>query len=146
MDPIILYIIISLGFVLLLLQWIKLVDLSRKSADLRPILDTLHILQSDRGSLDRGLRDENSRNRQEQAMESQALRAEIVSNLLAFGSSIGAKVDGVSHANDLRGEQLRSALEQRLDSFASESARQAESLTQSLGASAVLQREELSQS
>src|SRR5580693_3715422 len=74
MDPIILYIIISLGFVLLLLQWMKLAELSRKSTDLRPILDTLHILQSDRGLLDRGIRDENSRNRQEQAHESQALR------------------------------------------------------------------------
>src|SRR6202167_6074025 len=48
MDPIILYVIISLGFVLLLLQWMKLAELSRKSTDLRPILDTLHILQSDR--------------------------------------------------------------------------------------------------
>ncbi len=43
MDPIILYVIISLGFLLLLLQGMKLADLSRKSTDLRPILYTLHI-------------------------------------------------------------------------------------------------------
>jgi hypothetical protein len=72
MDPIILYVLISLGFVLLLLQWIKLAELSRKSTDLRPILDTLHIVQSDRGLLERGMRDENARTRHEQASESKA--------------------------------------------------------------------------
>src|SRR3984885_10130117 len=95
MDPIILYVIISLGFVLLLLQWMKLAELSRKSADLRPILETLHILQSDRGLLDRGMRDENSRNRQEQANEAQALRKEVVTTLIAVGDSVGAKISGV---------------------------------------------------
>jgi hypothetical protein len=38
MDPIIEYVIISLGFVLLLLLWMKLAELGRKSTDLRPIL------------------------------------------------------------------------------------------------------------
>ena len=132
MDPIILYVIISLGFVLLLLQWMKLAELSRKSTDLRPILDTLHILQSDRGLLDRGMRDENSRNRQEQANESQALRSEVVATLIAVGDSVAAKVGGVSQSNDQRAELLRFALEQRMDSFASESARKIDGLTQSL--------------
>ena len=144
MDPIILYVLISLGFVLLLLQWMKLAELSRKSTDLRPILDTLHILQSDRGLLDRGMRDENSRNRQEQAMESQALRSEVVSTLLAVGDSVAAKVGVVSQSNDLRAEQLRSGLEQRMDSFALESARKTDGLTQSLSASSVLLRDEVS--
>ena len=44
----------------------------------------------------------------------------------------------------LRAEQLRFALEQRMDSFASESARKTEGLTQSLGASSALLREEVS--
>ena len=123
MDPIIVYVIISLGFVLLLLQWMKLAELSRKSTDLRPILDTLHILQSDRGLLDRGMRDENSRNRQEQAKESQALRSEVVATLIAVGDSVAAKVGAVSQSNDQRAELLRTGLEQRMDSFASESAR-----------------------
>ena len=144
MDPIILYVLISLGFVLLLLQWMKLAELSRKSTDLRPILDTLHILQSDRGLLDRGMRDENSRNRQEQAIESQALRSEVVATLLAVGDSVATKVGGVSQANDLRGEQLRFALEQRIDSFASEAARKTDGLTQSLSASSALLRDEVS--
>ncbi len=148
MDPIILYFIISLGFVLLLLQWMKLADLSRKSADLRPILDTLHILQSDRGLLDRGMRDENSRNRREQANEAQALRSEVVATLIAVGDSVTAKVGGVSQSDDRRAELLRSGLERRMDSFASESARTIEvltqSLTQSLGASSALLRDELS--
>ncbi len=144
MDPIILYVLISLGFVLLLLQWMKLAELSRKSTDLRPILDTLHILQSDRGLLDRGMRDENSRNRQEQAIESQALRSEVVATLLAVGDSVAAKVGGVSQANDLRAEQLRSGLEHRMDSFASESARKTDGLTQSLNASSTLLRDEVS--
>ena len=144
MDPIILYIIISLGFVLLLLQWMKLAELSRKSTDLRPILDTLHVLQSDRGLLDRGLRDENSRNRQEQAIESQALRSEVVATLLAVGDSVATKVGGVSQVSDLRAEQLRCALEQRMDSFASESARKTDGMTQSLSASSASLREEVS--
>jgi DNA recombination protein RmuC len=144
MDPIILYVIISLGFVLLLLQWMKLAELSRKSADLRPILETLHILQSDRGLLDRGMRDENSRNRQEQANEAQALRKEVVATLIAVGDSVGTKIGGVSQSNDQKAELLRTALEQRLDSFASESMRRIEGLTQSLPASSALLREEVS--
>ena len=148
MDPIILYVIISLGFLLLLLQWMKLAELSRKSTDLRPILDTLHILQSDRGLLDRGMRDENSRNRQEQAHESQALRSEVVATLIAVGDSVGAKVGGVIQSNDQKAELLRTALERRMDSFASESARKidgvTQSLTQSLTASSALFRDEVS--
>ena len=144
MDPIILYVLISLGFVLLLLQWMKLAELNRKSTDLRPILDTLHILQSDRGLLDRGIRDENSRNRQEQAIESQALRSEVVATLLAVGDSVATKVGAVSQANDVRAEQLRFALEQRMDSFASESARKTDGLSQSLSASSASLREEVS--
>jgi DNA recombination protein RmuC len=152
MDPIILYGIISLGFVLLLLQWMKLAELSRKSTDLRPILDTLHILQSDRGLLDRGIRDENSRNRQEQANEAQALRSEVVATLITVGDSVAAKIGGVSQSNDQKAELLRTALEQRMDSFASESMRKidgltqslAQSLTQSLPASSALLREEVS--
>ena len=148
MDPIIEYVIISLGFVLLLLLWMKLAELGRKSTDLRPILDTLHILQSDRGLLDRGMRDENSRIRQEQAKESQALRSEVVATLMAVGDSLAAKAGGVSQSNDQRAELLRAALEQRMDSFASESGRKMEgltqSLTQSLAASSALFRDEVS--
>ena len=144
MDPIILYVIISLGFLLLLLQWMKLAELSRKSTDLRPILDTLHILQSDRGLLDRGMRDENSRNRQEQAHESQALRSEVVATLIAVGDSIAAKVGGVSQANDQGAELLRTGLERRMDAFASESARKIDGLTQSLSASSAVFRDEVS--
>ena len=144
MDPIILYVIISLGFLLLLLQWMKLAELSRKSADLRPILETLHILQSDRGLLDRGMRDENSRNRQEQAHESQALRSEVVATLIAVGDSLAAKVGGVSQSNDQKAELLRTALERRMDSFASESARKIEGLTQSLNVSSALLQDEVS--
>ncbi len=152
MDPIILYGIISLGFVLLLLQWMKLAELSRKSTDLRPILETLHILQSDRGLLDRGIRDENSRNRQEQANEAQALRSEVVATLITVGDSVAAKIGGVSQSSDQKAELLRTALEQRMDSFASESMRKidgltqslAQSLTQSLPASSALLREEVS--
>jgi len=144
MDPIILYVIISLGFLLLLLQWMKLAELSRKSTDLRPILDTLHILQSDRGLLDRGLRDENSRNRQEQAHESQALRSEVVATLIAVGDSLAVKVGGVSQSNDQKAELLRTALERRMDSFASESARKIDGLTQSLNVSSALLQDEVS--
>ena len=36
MDPIIEYVIISLGFVLLLLVWMKLAELGRKSTDFAP--------------------------------------------------------------------------------------------------------------
>ena len=144
MDPIIEYLIISLGFVLLLLLWMKLAELSRKSTDLRPILDMLHILQSDRGLLDRGMRDENSRIRQEQANESQALRSEVVATLITVGDSVAAKVGGVSQANDQRVELLRTGLEQRMDSFASESGRKIDGLTQSLSASSTLLRDEVS--
>jgi DNA recombination protein RmuC len=145
MDPIIEYVLISLGFVLLLLLWMKLAELGRKSTDLRPILETLHILQSDRGLLDRGMRDENSRIRQEQANESQALRSEVVATLLAVGDSLAAKVSGVSQSNDQRVEQLRTGLEQRMDSFASESGRKMDGLTRALSASSALLRDEVSE-
>jgi len=148
MDPIIEYVIISLGFVLLLLLWMKLAELGRKSTDLRPILETLHILQSDRGLLDRGMRDENSRIRQEQAKESQALRSEVVATLITVGDSVAAKVGAVSQSNDQRVELLRAGLEQRMDSFASELGRKmdglTQSLTQSLTASSALFRDEVS--
>ncbi len=144
MDPIIEYVIISLGFVLLLLVWMKLAELGRKSTDLRPILDTLHILQSDRGLLDRGMRDENSRMRQEQATESQALRSEVVATLIAVGDSVAARVGGVSQANDQRVELLRTGLEQRMDLFASESGRKIDGLTQSLSGASTLLRDEVS--
>ena len=148
MDPIIEYLIISLGFVLLLLLWMKLAELGRKSTDLRPILETLHILQSDRGLLDRGMRDENSRIRQEQAKESQALRSEVVATLITVGDSVAAKVGAVSQSNDQRAELLRAGLEQRMDSFASELGRKmdglTQSLTQSLTASSALFRDDVS--
>ncbi len=144
MDPVILYVLIALGFILLLLQWMKLSELSRRSADLRPILDALHILQSERGLFDRGMRDEISRNRQEQANESQALRSEVVATLVAVGDSVAVKVGGLSQSNDQRAELLRIGLEQRLDSFASESARKSDGLTQSVSASSALLRDEVS--
>ena len=144
MDPIILYVLIALGFILLLLQWIKLSELSRKSTDLRPILDTLHILQSERGLFDRGMRDEISRNRQEQANECQSLRSEVVATLIAVGDSVAAKVGGLSQSNDQKAELLRIGLEQRLDSFASESARKIDGLTKSVSASSALLRDEVS--
>jgi DNA recombination protein RmuC len=128
MDPIILFAIIAIGFVLLLLQWLKLADVSRKTADLRPILDTLHLLQSDRGLLDRMLRDESIHSRQEQAKDSQALRSEVMSTLVAMGDSVAAKVSGFSQANEQRAEHLRSALELRMQSFASDSARRIDDL------------------
>ncbi len=144
MDPVILYVLIALGFILLLLQWIKLSELSRKSADLRPILDALHILQSERGLFDRGMRDEISRNRQEQANECQSLRSEVVATLVAVGDSVAVKVGGLSQSNDQRAELLRIGLEQRLDSFASESARKCDGLTKSVSASSALLRDEVS--
>jgi DNA recombination protein RmuC len=128
MDPIILFAIIAIGFVLLLLQWLKLADVSRKTADLRPILDTLHLLQSDRGLLDRMLRDESVHSRQEQAKDSQSLRSEIMSTLVAMGDSVAAKVNGFSQANEQRAEHLRSALELRMQTFGSESARRMDDL------------------
>ena len=134
MDPIILFAIIAIGFVLLLLQWLKLADVSRKSADLRPILDTLHLLQSDRGLLDRMLRDENSHNRQEQAKDSQSLRSEVMTTLVAVGDSVVAKVSGFSQANDQRAEQLRAALELRMQSFGSDSGRRVDDLVKAQGA------------
>ena len=134
MDPIILFAIIAIGFVLLLLQWLKLADLSRKTADLRPILDTLHLLQSDRGLLDRMLRDENAHNRQGQAQESQSLRSEVMATLVAIGDSVAAKVSGFSQANDQRAEQLRAALELRMQSFGSDSARRIDDLVKAQGA------------
>lgn len=128
MDPIILFAIIAIGFVLLLMQWLKLADVSRKTADLRPILDTLHLLQSDRGLLDRMLRDESIHSRQEQAKDSQALRSEVMSTLVTMGDSVAAKVSGFSQVNEQRAEHLRSALELRMQSFGSESARRMDDL------------------
>jgi DNA recombination protein RmuC len=144
MDPIMFYAALTLGFILLILQWVKLAELSRKSTDIRPILETLYILQNDRALQDRTMREDISRHRQEQANDSHALRVEVVATLMAVGDSVGAKVGSLSQSHDQRAEQLRAALEQRLDSFASESARKTDALTQSLSASSALLRDEVS--
>src|ERR1700761_5116814 len=128
MDPVILFVIIAIGFVLLLLQWLKLADVSRKTADLRPILDTLHLLQSDRGLLDRMLRDESLHSRQEQAKDSQSLRSEVMSTLVAMGDSLTGKINGFSQGIEQRAEHLRSALELRMQSFGTDSARRLDDL------------------
>jgi DNA recombination protein RmuC len=67
-----------------------------------------------------------------------------VTTLLAVGDSVAVKVGGLSQANEQRAELLRTGLEQRLDSFASESARRTDHLTQSLSASTALLRDEVS--
>ena len=134
MDPIILFLLIAIGFVLLLLQWVKLSELARKTTDLRPILETLHLLQSDRGMLDRMLRDESSHQRQDQARDAQALRSEVVATLITVGDSMAAKVSGFSQANDQRAEQLRAALELRMQSFATDSGRGIDGVSQALSA------------
>jgi DNA recombination protein RmuC len=144
MDPIIVYALAVLGFILLILQFLKLAELSRKSTDLRPILETLYILQNDRGLQDRTMREEISRNRQEQANDSRALRMEVVAALVAMGDSVSVKMAGFIQSNDQRADLLRAALEQRMDSFASESTRKMDALTQSASASSTLLRDEVS--
>jgi DNA recombination protein RmuC len=71
-----------------------------------------------------------------------------VATLIAVGDSVSAKIGGVSQSNDQKAELLLTALERRMDSFASESMRKIEgltqSLTQSLPASSALLRDEVS--
>jgi DNA recombination protein RmuC len=67
-----------------------------------------------------------------------------VATLIAVGDSLAAKVGGVSQSNDQKAELLRTALERRMDSFASESARKIDGLTQSLNVSSALLQDEVS--
>jgi DNA recombination protein RmuC len=135
-----------LGLVLLiqLVQLRKCSELSRKGTDLAPVLNGIHVLQNGQEQVDRSVREEVSRNRQEQSTQSQALRAEVVTSLTDIGASVSSKVEGLARSNDQKLELLRSGMEYRLNSFATESHRKIDSLTQSVATSAGKLQDEVS--
>lgn len=118
-DPVLLAILALLLVVLLLLVWQarQLSELARKQADWAQITNKFATLQQGQEQVDRSVREEISRNRQEQSNQSHALRSEIILALTGMGDSLSAKVEGLTRSNDQKLELLRTAVEQRLDTF-----------------------------
>lgn len=85
--------------------------------------------------LERFVSDEVSRNRQEQSAQSQSLRSEVVTSLIRIGESVSTNVESLTRTNDQKLELLRSGIEQRLDSFTTDSGRKVDGLSQSVSAS-----------
>src|SRR5580700_2202201 len=137
-------VVLGLILLLLFLQFRKLSDLSRKETDWAPVLNNLGGIQKGQEQVDRSVRDEISRNRQEHSTQSQALRCEVVTALTAMGDSVSTKVEGLTRSNDQKLELLRSGMEQRLDSFSTESGRKIDSLTQSVATSSGRLQDEVS--
>lgn len=124
----------------LLLQMRKLSNLTAKAIDLSLVLTRIDWLQTLREQADRAAREDAARSRQEQMAQSQAVRSELLNSLTGMGDSVSNKLEGFTRLNDQRLELLRTAIEQRIDSFTSESVRKTEGLTQSVvGSSANLQ-------
>jgi DNA recombination protein RmuC len=68
----------------------------------------------------------------------------VVTALTAMGDSVSTKVEGLTRSNDQKLELLRSGMEQRLDSFSTESGRKIDSLTQSVATSSGRLQDEVS--
>lgn len=146
MSTLLVAVLVVLGFVVLLLfvQLRKLFSLSRKEDDWTPVLTNLGAIQKGQEQVDRSVRDEISRNRQEHSAQSQSLRSEVVTALTGMGDSVSAKVEGLTRSNDQKIELLRSGMEQRLDSFTTESGRKIDGLTQSVTTSSGKLQDEVS--
>jgi DNA recombination protein RmuC len=119
---------------ILLLQMRKLSQFTAKAIDLSLVLTRIDWLQTLREQADRAAREDAARSRQEQMSQSQALRSDLLNSLAGMGDSVSGKLEGFTRLNDQRIELLRSAIEQRIDSFTSESVRKADGLTQSAAA------------
>lgn len=123
-------VVLSLMVALILLQMRKVSKLSLKETDLSPVLGSMSSLQKGQEQVDRSVREEIARNRQEESTQSQALRGEVVAALVGIGDSVSTKVESLTRSNDQKFELVRSAMEQRLASFTSESGTKMEGLTQ----------------
>jgi DNA recombination protein RmuC len=136
--------VLGLVLLLLLLQFRRLSALSRKETDWTPLLNSLGVIQKGQEQVERSVRDEISRNRQEHSVQSHALRSEVVSALTSIGDSVSGNVDGFIRSNDQKLELLRSSMEQRLDSFTTESGRKIDTLAQSVSTSSGKLHDEMS--
>jgi DNA recombination protein RmuC len=118
----------------LLVQLRKLSNLTGKAIDLSLVLTRIDWLQTLREQADRAAKDDTARTRHEQIAQSQALRTDVLNALTGLGDSIASKLDGFTRLSDQRLELLRTAIEQRLDAFTSETARKSDGLTHVVGA------------
>jgi DNA recombination protein RmuC len=137
MDPIVLDCLVALillSLVFLFLQIRRLAGSTSKAIDLSLVLTRIDWLQTLREQADRAAREDTARTRQEQMSHSQALRSDLLNSLAGMGDSVANKLEGFTRVNDQRLELIRAALEQRLDSFTSESGRKTDGVTQSLTA------------
>ena len=72
---------------------------------------------------DRSVGEELARSREEDSHQSRALREEVVTALVGIGGTVSTNVETLTRSNDQKLELLRTAMEQRLDSFTTESSR-----------------------
>jgi hypothetical protein len=68
----------------------------------------------------------------------------VVTTLTDIGDSVSTKVEGLTRSNDQKLELLRSGMEQRMDSFTTESARKIDGLTLSVATSSGRLQDEVS--
>jgi DNA recombination protein RmuC len=146
MSILVAVILILLGFLLVLsfLHLKRLSQFPRKETDLVPIVNSILVIEKGQDKLDRSLRDELARNRQEESIQSQALRGEVVTALVGIGGAVSTNVENLTRSNDQKLELVRSAIEQRLESFTSESGRKVDCLNQAVATSAQKLHDEVS--
>jgi DNA recombination protein RmuC len=99
--------------------------------DLAPLETQVELLRRSVEQTERGIRDEFSRLRQELAGQGQALENDVTGSLKALNDSLLQQIGVLGHGNDQRFDQLRQGVEQRLNSFSTETNQKIELLRRS---------------
>ncbi len=111
---------------------------SRAQIDFSPLIPRLEIIGHSQQESDRSMREEQLSSRREAADHSQNLRTEVSASLKSLGELLLTQVSNLSQTNDQRIETLRGGLEQRLESFGTDSAVRADHLGRGLNDSIAL--------
>ena len=138
------FVVLVLVLLLLFLQLKKLREMSRKETDFASIRNDLALILKAQEQIDRSVRDEISRNRLEQANQSQGLRSEVVTTLKGIGDSVSNATESLTRSNEQKLELLRTGIQQRLESFATDSGNKFDGLTQSVATSSNKLQDEVS--
>jgi DNA recombination protein RmuC len=138
------FVVLVVVLLLLFLQLRKLWEMSRKETDFASIRNDLALILKAQEQIDRSVRDEISRNRLEQSNQSQGLRSEVVTTLKGIGDSVSNATESLTRSNEHKLELLRAGIEQRLESFATDSGNKFDGLTQSVATSSNKLQDEVS--
>jgi DNA recombination protein RmuC len=145
MTATILAVLTLLSFILVLLVvLVKRNVASPAEQDISPVLNSISALQKGQEVADRSVREELARSRDQGSQDSRALREEVVSALIGISGTVSTNAETLTRSNEQKLELLRTGVEQRLNSFTSESGRKADLLSQALAASADKLHDEVS--